>query len=162
MIFYESTVILLSSNNIALMDIFKTSLDVNPTRQIFNANIFDKEIILFSESYFSYTFNHSINFLAELMVLDPSDDEILESFPSKGLARSLEKTSIELEREYNLLNTLSADELSNYSSIDIALAAYNHTVPLKKLQYPEPFIASASFIHTDIGFIHVLQYNYWL
>jgi heme/copper-type cytochrome/quinol oxidase subunit 2 len=30
------------------------------------------------------------------------------------------------------------------------------------LYYPEPFIASPSFLHEEIWFIHILHYNYWL
>jgi hypothetical protein len=30
------------------------------------------------------------------------------------------------------------------------------------LYYPEPFIASPSFIHEEIWFIHIPYYNYWL
>ena len=39
---------------------------------------------------------------------------------------------------------------------------YHSSIPQTKLYYPEPFIASPSFIHNDIGFIHILQYQYWL
>jgi len=31
-----------------------------------------------------------------------------------------------------------------------------------KLYYPEPFIASPSFVHEDVWYIHILHYNYWL
>lgn len=31
-----------------------------------------------------------------------------------------------------------------------------------KLYYPEPFIASPSFNHEDLWFIHILHYQYWL
>ena len=34
--------------------------------------------------------------------------------------------------------------------------------PDSKLYYPEPFIASPSFTHEEIWFIHILHYNYWL
>jgi hypothetical protein len=30
------------------------------------------------------------------------------------------------------------------------------------LSYPEPFIASPSFMHTDLWFVHILVYQYWL
>jgi len=39
---------------------------------------------------------------------------------------------------------------------------YHYSIPQTKLYYPEPFIASPSFIHNDIGFIHILQYQFWL
>jgi heme/copper-type cytochrome/quinol oxidase subunit 2 len=39
---------------------------------------------------------------------------------------------------------------------------YMRTIPDGKLYYPEPFIASPSFVHEEIWFIHILHYNYWL
>jgi hypothetical protein len=60
------------------------------------------------------------------------------------------------------MHSLPTDHLEDYSNLEAVKSQYHSSVPLRKLQYPEPFIASASFIHTDIGFIHVLQYNYWL
>jgi hypothetical protein len=76
-------------------------------------------------------------------------------FPSEAIA--------EVSRE-NYFETIIpiTDKTSEYFHIENVRSQYHSSVPLKKLQYPEPFIASASFIHTDIGFIHVLQYNYWL
>merc|ERR1712100_495110 len=155
--FPESYVALLDLSNILLSEITKiqyehvhTTLDTNMTKiNLFNDS---KESLSFSNLFFSYTFSHSIDFLMELVFDSIFDEEFLETFPSKGLARSLENMAIESEKKFNLFNTMSDDELANYSSIDVALASYNHTVPLKKLQYPEPFIASPSFIHTDIGF----------
>jgi hypothetical protein len=37
---------------------------------------------------------------------------------------------------------------------------YHYSIPQTKLYYPEPYIASPSFIHNDIGFIHILQYQF--
>jgi hypothetical protein len=34
------------------------------------------------------------------------------------------------------------------------------STPDVKLYYPEPFIASPSFVHEDLWFIHVLHYQY--
>lgn len=36
------------------------------------------------------------------------------------------------------------------------------STPPDKLYYPEPFIASPSFVHEDIWFIHVLHFQHWL
>ena len=36
------------------------------------------------------------------------------------------------------------------------------STPDVKLYYPEPFIASPSFVHEDLWFIHVLHYQHWL
>lgn len=39
---------------------------------------------------------------------------------------------------------------------------FNYSVPNIKLYYPEPFIATPSYIHDDFWFIHIVIYQYWL
>ena len=39
---------------------------------------------------------------------------------------------------------------------------FKYTLPKAKLYYPEPFIASPSYIHSDLIFLNILQYWYWL
>ena len=41
-------------------------------------------------------------------------------------------------------------------------SAENLSIPDVKLYYPEPFIASPSFVHDDIWFMHILHFQYWL
>ena len=36
------------------------------------------------------------------------------------------------------------------------------SAPFVKLYYPEPFIASPSFVHEEVWFIHILHYQHWL
>ncbi len=48
------------------------------------------------------------------------------------------------------------DNLENITSI------YHYSIPTVKLAYPEPYIASASLMHNDLWFIHILIYQYWL
>ena len=36
------------------------------------------------------------------------------------------------------------------------------STPDTKLHYPEPFVASPSFVHEDLWFIHILHYQHWL
>nr|YP_010725849.1 cytochrome c oxidase subunit 2 [Bakuella subtropica]WDY80894.1 cytochrome c oxidase subunit 2 [Bakuella subtropica] len=42
------------------------------------------------------------------------------------------------------------------------LITYHYSIPTTKLMYPEPFTASASFMHSDLWFLHILLYQYWL
>lgn len=39
---------------------------------------------------------------------------------------------------------------------------FKYTLPNAKLYYPEPFIASPSYLHSDLYFLNILQYWYWL
>lgn len=41
-------------------------------------------------------------------------------------------------------------------------SALQFSIPNVKLSYPEPFLASPSYMHTDLFFLHILQYWYWL
>ena len=54
------------------------------------------------------------------------------------------------------------DDLTKFESLEHIKSLYSTTAPNVKLYYPEPFIASPSFIHNDIGYIHILQYQFWL
>jgi heme/copper-type cytochrome/quinol oxidase subunit 2 len=54
------------------------------------------------------------------------------------------------------------EDLSEFNSLEHIKTLYLGTAPNAKLYYPEPFIASPSFVHNDIGYIHILQYQFWL
>jgi heme/copper-type cytochrome/quinol oxidase subunit 2 len=54
------------------------------------------------------------------------------------------------------------DDITKFESLEHVKSLYMTTAPNVKLYYPEPFIASPSFIHNDIGYIHILQYQFWL
>lgn len=58
--------------------------------------------------------------------------------------------------------SVEVDDLFKFDSLDHIRSTYLLSVPTKKLYYPEPFIASPSFVHNDLGFMHILQYQYWL
>ncbi len=58
--------------------------------------------------------------------------------------------------------SVEVDDLFKFDSLDHIRSTYTLSVPTKKLYYPEPFIASPSFVHNDLGFLHILQYQYWL
>lgn len=51
------------------------------------------------------------------------------------------------------------DNLKNFENLN---SVYQYSVPNVKLWYPEPFIASPSFMHADLWFMHILIYQYWL
>jgi heme/copper-type cytochrome/quinol oxidase subunit 2 len=59
-------------------------------------------------------------------------------------------------------NTLIFLDLWFYDRDNECFSQFESSVPETKLYYPEPFIASPSFVHEEIWFIHILHYNYWL
>ena len=89
-----------------------------------------------------------------------TESDFLGLFPSETLANLDHDAVANSRSDLNLIHTLPVDQLDEYTNLEAVKSQYHSSVPLRKLQYPEPFIASASFVHTDIGFMHVLQYNY--
>ena len=55
----------------------------------------------------------------------------------------------------------SANSYSSFSDLS-DLSVLHATTPNIKLYYPEPFIATPTFIHDDIWFVHIVIYQYWL
>ena len=55
-----------------------------------------------------------------------------------------------------------ADESKFFTNLENVQTIYHYSIPTTKLFYPEPFIASASFMHSDLWFVHILVYQYWL
>ena len=63
----------------------------------------------------------------------------------------------------NTLNYIKSNLYNTYIDNDlINLPTYHFTTPNIKLYYPEPFIASGTFLHYDIWFLHIAIYQYWL
>jgi hypothetical protein len=52
------------------------------------------------------------------------------------------------------------DDIDKFESLEHIRSTYISTTPNVKLYYAEPFIASPSFMHNDIGFLHILQYQF--
>ena len=70
---------------------------------------------------------------------------------------------------YNLLSfktssisTPQSVELPTDSVTSNVSSLLQFTVPDGKLFYPEPFIASPSYLHADLTYLHIFQYWYWL
>lgn len=54
------------------------------------------------------------------------------------------------------------DDLGLYDNLENITSIYHYSIPNVKISYPEPFIASPSFMHSDLWFVHILLYQYWL
>lgn len=63
----------------------------------------------------------------------------------------------------SLITFIDQTEDANlYNNLENINSIYHYSIPNTKLAYPEPFVASPSFMHTDLWFIHILVYQYWL
>lgn len=54
------------------------------------------------------------------------------------------------------------EDLKSFDNLENVKTIYHYSIPNVKLAYPEPFVASASFMHFDLWFTHILIYQYWL
>lgn len=110
--------------------------------------------------------------------------EVMNSLGSDSLEMSLkmfddmDNTPTDYSNLYNYNGTLlnvselapheifklarEVDDIDKFESLEHIRSVYIGTAPNVKLYYPEPFIASPSFIHNDLGFLHILQYQFWL
>ena len=79
---------------------------------------------------------------------------ILNLSPTKGFRSNTKNFPLEVKTPSPKLEILF-DEIRDESSID-----YIKTLPDGKLYYPEPFIASPSFLHEEIWFIHIKILKY--
>lgn len=62
-----------------------------------------------------------------------------------------------LDKLYSLnFNNINSNIIDNKSNL------FQYSIPNIKLYYPEPYIATPSFLHYDIWFVHISIYQYWL
>lgn len=81
------------------------------------------------------------NELQTLSDLNNNLDHLLNIFPEKAI-----------QFEHFELSDLSSDP-SLYEIL---------STPESKIFYPEPFIASPSFVHEDLWFVHIMHFQHWL
>ena len=60
------------------------------------------------------------------------------------------------------LNIGLSSSSSASSTMGYIRSMLQHTIPDTRLFYPEPFLASPSYMHSDMHFLHILQYWYWV
>ena len=80
--------------------------------------------------------------------------EIIKITSSKTEVDLLRAVFMEFHYEVGMFDVILTDEN--------ATLYQNLATPEVKLYYPEPFIASPSFVHEEVWFIHILHYQHWL
>ena len=92
------------------------------------------------------------------------------SFFSSHISPSLENGSYSNDLSFLLQNLseqdgikliLPSEDGASSKLIDSATqvtSALQYSIPDTKLFYPEPFLASPSYMHSDLTFLHILQY----
>lgn len=92
--------------------------------------------------------------------MDSNTLSIVNSFYFPYMSISVEELLANLALPLNS-TTFSTAQLhtTNFSH---TVLTYHYSIPITKLAYPEPFVASASLMHSDLWFVHILIYQYWL
>ena len=80
-----------------------------------------------------------------------------------GHIRTLLMTYLEL---FEVLNIPESEQpyIPKTAAVSVRNSAdlLQFSIPEGKLFYPEPFIASPSYLHADLPYLHIFQYWYWL
>ncbi len=84
----------------------------------------------------------------------------LTDYSNYSLIKFYNDSSLYTKSLITFINQLDDCEL--YNNLENITSVYHYSIPNVKLAYPEPFIASPSFMHTDLWFVHILVYQYWL
>ena len=87
-------------------------------------------------------------------------ENLTSSTPSLNVLES--NLELALGHNNDNVNLPSSEILTSHSS-NANLTSHirnflQYTIPEGKLFYPEPFLASPSYMHTDLHFLHILQY----
>jgi transketolase N-terminal domain/subunit len=113
-----------------------------------------------SPSSLSQFVNNHSQILSNTSLSNLAIHDVALLWPSTQLSENTD----EFITNYKLFDTLKSHGF-DVTEADIKDASeaekqLQFTTPDVKLYYPEPFIASPSFNHEDIWFIHILHYNY--
>ena len=118
---------------------------ISPDNDFFNYNIF------FNSNFFS---NETVLNLNLLESTSKISEEIKYLSEAKNHFETLSDFFPKYSDTLELFDVLVPnDDNSLYE---------DWSTPDFKLYYPEPFIASASFMHEQLWFIHILHYQHWL
>ena len=122
------------------------------------------EIInLFSED------NNYFNLFNDCKFFSISDLQSTNLFKlNNSLIQNIEITGIEFAENTTSLRLTYPNFYDLITDYELAITEDDGSMiddlstPDTKLHYPEPFIASPSFVHEDLWFIHILHYQHWL
>ena len=116
-------------------------------------------VTLFSSEFFFYSEN--INAFRDPLIFNELAVHPLFLFFDSFVSLNDSVTTATVTKELiNFINQI--ENLESFKNYENTSAVYHYSIPNVKLWYPEPFIASPSFMHSDLWFMHILLYQYWL
>jgi heme/copper-type cytochrome/quinol oxidase subunit 2 len=136
---------------------------------IANSSAFSNSITLF-DGFFNHTLNDELSTVSIASMFNNSNYFSIEDISHINTIPSLD----ELERLSLIKNDVDSmcrvfpsleeviEDVDMWARYGEESLQEIDSTPDVKLYYPEPFIASPSFIHEEVWFIHILHYNHWL
>ena len=113
---------------------------------------FTNDLFFFSENFF---YDNDVFFLTNYTHLF-----FLGNYSNYSFLNFFNDSSFYTKSLITYIN--QTDDISVFHNLENITSIYHYSIPNVKLAYPEPFIASPSFMHTDLWFVHILVYQYWL
>lgn len=113
---------------------------------------FTTENLIFSESFCSLNTNLLSSNCDFIFLLGFYSDSVLLNF----------EDDVNLYSKSLITYINQIEDLDLYNNLENITSVYHYSIPNVRLSYPEPFIASPSFMHSDLWFVHILVYQYWL
>ena len=137
---------------------FQNFIDENTTSTVIGVNNVSKNSSIVNNSFVSNIFSTEIAELLNLFGLTTLNDITL------SIARDM-KSITETKYDVEGMRSVLGYFKTHIEDIDVQCeeGVYmfdNLSTPDFKLFYPEPFIASPSFVHEDLWFIHILHYQH--
>lgn len=103
----------------------------------------------FSNSHFNFFYEKNLH---------PFLDHMVEDMVSLGFIKNdYEQLLLVFPDDYDAIVNAVVCSMAGERNLIEEVSA-----PFVKLYYPEPFIASPSFVHEEVWFIHILHYQHWL
>lgn len=99
--------------------------------------------------------SESIAYFLEEFENEPAPDKS-NVFRHKG--QDIDVTKLSEQEIFHYLLTL--DDATELKNLEHVRTMFHVTTPNEVLHYPEPFIASASFIHEELHFLHIVHYQF--
>jgi hypothetical protein len=102
--------------------------------------IFETGSFFFDESLFATQLSFFVHDYSCFLYLDNGDLQITLQF--------LKEPNLHTKSLVTFIN--QTEDMAFFKNLENVQTIYHYSIPNTKLFYPEPFIASASFMHTDL------------
>jgi hypothetical protein len=111
-------------------------------------SFFLDSFLVFNFIFDDFQFHNVFNFKNLLLNIDSSNFFPLTSYTDSTVLEFFDEFDLYTQSIVTYIDKI--DEMSIFQNLENITSTYHYSVPNVKLAYPEPFIASPSFIHSDL------------